>query len=66
MAGVLVLTALRGYQVFGELCQKGCHGFSFPLDDSIIDISQDIEVWLDNEVSCLQRKRIGVKNANRR
>ncbi len=51
----------RGYgcnkKLFGELCQKGCHGFSFPLDDSIIDISQNIEVWLDKEVSCLQGKK---------
>jgi hypothetical protein len=51
----------RGYgcnkKLFGEPCQKGCHGFSFPLDDSIIDISKDIEVWLDKEVSALQRKR---------
>lgn len=47
----------RGYgcnkKLFGESCQKGCHGFSFPLDDSIVDISQDIEVWLDKEVSVL-------------
>ncbi len=51
----------RGYgcnkKLFGELCQKGCHGFSFPLDDSIIDISQEIEVWLDKEVSCLLRRK---------
>ncbi|MDF2843500.1 MAG: hypothetical protein K0R00_1926 [Herbinix sp.] len=51
----------RGYgcnkKLFGELCQKGCHGFSFPLDDSIIDISQDIEVWLDKEISCLLRRK---------
>jgi hypothetical protein len=50
----------RGYgcnkKLFGEACQKGCHGFSFPLDDSIIDISQHIAVWVDKEVSCLQRK----------
>lgn len=44
-------------KLFEEPCQKGCHGFSFPLDDSIIDISQDIEAWLDNEVSCLQRRK---------
>jgi hypothetical protein len=52
----------RGYgynkKLFGELCQKGCHGFSFPLYDSRIDISQDIEIWLDKEVSCLQRKKL--------
>ncbi len=51
----------RGYgcnkKIFGELCQKGCHGYSFPLDESIIDIGQYIEVWLDKEVSCLQRKK---------
>lgn len=43
-------------KLFGEPCQKGCHGFSFSLDDSIIDISQDIEVWLDKEVSYLLKR----------
>jgi len=51
----------RGYgcekKRFGEPCQWGCHGFSFPLDDSILNISGDIEVWLDKELSCLQRKK---------
>lgn len=37
---------------FGTHCQKGCHGFSFPLDDSMLDISRDIETWLDIELSC--------------
>ncbi|QOR35176.1 hypothetical protein IMX26_17230 [Clostridium sp. 'deep sea'] len=50
----------RGYgcnkKLFGEPCQKGCHGFSFSLDDSILDISHDIEVWLDKELSCLHIK----------
>lgn len=50
----------RGYgcnkKLFEEPCQKGCHGFSFSLDDSIIDISQDIELWLDKEVSYLLRR----------
>jgi len=54
----------RGYgcekKRFGEPCQKGCHGFSFPLDESILDISRNIEVWLDKELSCLQRKKITV------
>jgi len=40
----------------GELCQKGCHGFKIPLDDSILDISRDIEIWIDNEVSCFPIK----------
>lgn len=50
----------RGYgcnkKLFGEPCQKGCHGFSFPLDETIIDIGQYIKVWIDKEVSCLKRK----------
>lgn len=51
----------RGYgcnkKLFGEPCQKGCHGFSFSLEDSILDISRYIEVWLDQEVSSLQSKK---------
>lgn len=51
----------RGYgcnkKLFAEPCQKGCHGYSFPLDDSILDISRYIEVWIDSELSCLQRKK---------
>ena len=50
----------RGYgcekKMFGEPCQKGCHGFSFLLDDSILDISNDIQTWLDNELLCLKSK----------
>jgi hypothetical protein len=37
---------------FGEPCQKGCHGFSFLLDDAILEIAGDIETWIDKEVSC--------------
>lgn len=48
------MDAIRNYSE--NPAKKGCHEFSFPLDDSIIDISQNIEVWLDKEVSCLQRK----------
>lgn len=50
----------RGYgcnkKLFKEPCQKGCHGFSFSLDDSIMNISRDLEVWLDKEVSFLHIK----------
>lgn len=50
----------RGYgcnkKMYGEPCQKGCHGFSFVLNDSILDISHDIEIWIDKEISCLQKK----------
>lgn len=51
----------RGYgcnkKLFGEPCQKGCHGFSFPLDNSILDISQYLDSWLSKEVSCLTKKK---------
>jgi len=44
----------RGYgcdkKLFGEPCQKGCHGFSFSLDETVLEISRDIETWLDKEV----------------
>ncbi|MDL2301571.1 hypothetical protein LJC58_04360 [Lachnospiraceae bacterium OttesenSCG-928-D06] len=39
---------------FGKPCQKGCHGFSFLLNDSISDIEYDIERWFDKELSCLR------------
>ncbi|AOT70588.1 hypothetical protein [Geosporobacter ferrireducens] len=35
-----------------EPCQGGCQGFRIPLDGSILNISRNIETWLDNEVSC--------------
>jgi len=33
-----------------ERCQVDCQGIPIPLDDSILDISKDIEIWLDNEM----------------
>jgi hypothetical protein len=33
-----------------ERCQHGCQGILIPLDDSIFNISRDIEIWLDNEI----------------
>jgi len=35
----------------GEHCHGGCQGISIPLDISILDISKNIEIWLDNETS---------------
>ncbi len=32
-------------------CNGGCQGFRFSLDDSIIDIRNDIETWIDAELS---------------
>lgn len=40
---------------FGKPCQKGCHGYSFLLNDSISEIECDIEKWFDKEVLCLRR-----------
>ncbi|MDR0325327.1 MAG: hypothetical protein LBI19_04430 [Oscillospiraceae bacterium] len=49
----------KGYgcekKLYGLPCQHGCHGYSFPLDESILDLSKDIETWLDYEVSCLRK-----------
>lgn len=43
----------KGYgcnkKIFGEPCEKGCHGFSFPLDLAA-DMREEIEIWLDKEV----------------
>ncbi|MCL2003864.1 MAG: hypothetical protein FWG72_07675 [Oscillospiraceae bacterium] len=35
-----------------ERCQGGCQGIRIPLDDSIVDMKRDIEIWLDNETLC--------------
>lgn len=37
-------------------CDGGCHGFHIPLNDSVLDIQDDIKTWFDQEVSCLQKK----------
>jgi hypothetical protein len=31
-------------------CQHGCQGILIPLDESILKINKDIEIWLDNEI----------------
>ena len=35
-----------------ERCQKGCQGIRVPVDESILEIGDDIVTWLDNEISC--------------
>ncbi len=46
----------RGYgcdrKLHNEPCQVGCQGIRLSLDDSILNISRDIETWLDKEVLC--------------
>ncbi|KAB3524432.1 hypothetical protein [Alkaliphilus serpentinus] len=50
----------RGYgcnkKLFAEACQKGCHGYSFLLDEAILKIGGNIQTWLDMEVECLKNK----------
>ena len=40
----------------GERCQGGCRGYRIALDDSILVISKEVKIWIDNEVLFLQRK----------
>ncbi|ULQ59546.1 hypothetical protein K7I13_13930 [Brucepastera parasyntrophica] len=51
---------IRGYgcdrKLRNEPCQGGCQGIRIPLDDSILPISRDIEIWLDNEMPDSLRK----------
>lgn len=37
-------------------CDGGCRGLPIPLDDSVLDIRDDIVTWFDREVSCLKAK----------
>ena len=37
-------------------CDEGCRGFRVSLDKSFMEICNDIETWIDKEVSCLQKK----------
>lgn len=36
-------------------CDGGCRGLSISLNDSVLDIREDIKTWFDNELSCLQK-----------
>jgi len=44
----------KGYgcdrKLHNEPCRGGCQGICLPLDDGILDISSEIEIWLDNEM----------------
>lgn len=37
-------------------CDGGCRGLPIPLDDSVLAIQDDIVIWFDKELSCLQAK----------
>ena len=34
-------------------CQKGCEGFSFPLDESLLNISEELRLWQDSELASM-------------
>lgn len=34
-----------------EPCQRGCQGMRFPLDESILEVSDGIKTWLEKEIS---------------
>ncbi len=35
-------------------CQKGCEGFSFTLDDSLLNINEELKIWQDSELSSMK------------
>ena len=37
-------------------CDGGCRGLPISLEDSVLDIRDDIEIWFDQELSYLQKK----------
>lgn len=39
----------------GGTCDAGCEGLRIPLNDSVLHISDGIETWFDQEVSCLRK-----------
>ncbi len=38
-------------------CDGGCRGLPISLDDSVLELQDDIRRWLDLEVSCLQKRK---------
>jgi len=38
-------------------CDGGCRGMPIPLDDSVLNLKDDIITWFDKELLCLQKKR---------
>jgi len=47
----------------GRECQKGCAGFCFSLDESVLDIGQYLEKWLDSELLSIQKNKKGQKTS---
>ncbi len=43
-------------------CQNACEGFRFSLDESILDISKDLETWIDCELESMQKRSVVSKH----
>ena len=39
-----------------DSCDGGCRGYRISLDNSFIDLCDDVVIWLDNELACIQNK----------
>ena len=39
------------------VCDGGCKGLCIPLDDSVLNISESIEIWFNKELSCYNKKQ---------
>lgn len=37
-------------------CQRGCEGFSFPLEESLLDITNNLKKWINFEISTMNSK----------
>lgn len=38
-------------------CDGGCRGLPILLNDSILDLRDDIKTWFDQELACLKKSR---------
>lgn len=58
---VLLKTITKGYGCGRKIesishCNGGCRWMVLSLDESILNIKEDIETWFDQELACLQRR----------
>jgi len=56
----LQMKIAEGYGCYRKMgrkcCQGDCQGIRLPLDDSLIEMKSDIEIWLDNELPSALRQ----------
>jgi len=44
-------------------CQRECQGFRFPLNESLLDIGKELEIWQDSELASMQKNKKGKKTS---